>query len=94
MYEKSPKSTSSVLNLIFSCPNIAVYQHSETNVMHFLFILLKIKGLYIFRELIAHLQEALHKRHLVYCLRVMSVCCIRIGVELNWFHYTDKVNNV
>jgi hypothetical protein len=41
-----------------------------------------IKGLYMFRALLAHLQEVLHKRHLVYCLRVMSVGCTRIGVEL------------
>jgi hypothetical protein len=27
----------------------------------------------MFRALLAHLQEALHKRHLVYCVRVMSV---------------------
>jgi hypothetical protein len=27
----------------------------------------------MFRKLLAHLQEALHKRHLVYCVRVMSV---------------------
>jgi hypothetical protein len=26
-------------------------------------------GLYVFRALLAHLQEALHKRHLVYCIR-------------------------
>jgi hypothetical protein len=30
----------------------------------------------MFRALLAHLQEALHKRHLVYCVRVMSVGCI------------------
>jgi hypothetical protein len=41
------------------------YQYSETNVMHFLFNLLRIKGLYMFRTLLAHPQEALHKRHLV-----------------------------
>jgi hypothetical protein len=50
--------------------------------MHFLFSLLRIKGLYMFRALLAHPQEALHKRHLVYCVRVMSVGCTRIGVEL------------
>jgi hypothetical protein len=50
-------------------------QYSETNVMHFLFSLLRIKGLYMFRALLVHLQEALHKRHLVYCVRVMSVGC-------------------
>jgi hypothetical protein len=39
--------------------------------MDFLFIL-RIKGFYMFRALLAHPQEALHKRHLVYCVRVMS----------------------
>jgi hypothetical protein len=43
--------------------------------MHFLFSLLRIKGLYMFRALLAHLQEALHKRQLVYCVRVMSAGC-------------------
>jgi hypothetical protein len=61
---------------------MSVTQYSETNVMHFLFSLLRIKGLYMFRALLAHLQEALHKRHLVYCVRVVSVGCTRIGVEL------------
>jgi hypothetical protein len=53
-------------------------QHSETNVMHFLFNLLRIKSLYMFRALLAHPQEALIKRHLVYCVRVISVGCTRI----------------
>jgi hypothetical protein len=44
------------------------YQYSETDVMHFLFNLLRIKGLYMFRALFAHPQEVLHKRHLVYCV--------------------------
>jgi hypothetical protein len=52
-----------------------VAQCSETNVMHILFILLRIMGLYIFRALLAHPQEATHKRHLVYCVRVISVGC-------------------
>jgi hypothetical protein len=56
-----------------------VYQYSETNVMHFLFSLLRIKGLYMFRALLAHPQEVLHKRPLVYCVRVMSVDCYQ-----NW----------
>jgi hypothetical protein len=50
--------------------------------MHFLFSLLRIMGVYMFRALLAHLQEALHKRHLVYCVRVTSVGYTRIGVEL------------
>jgi hypothetical protein len=41
--------------------------------MHFLFGLLRINGLYMFRALLPHPQETLHKRHLVYCVRVMSV---------------------
>jgi hypothetical protein len=56
------------------------YQHIETNVMHFIFRLLRIKVLYMFRALLAHPQEALHKRHLVYCVSVMSVGCTKIGV--------------
>jgi hypothetical protein len=34
--------------------------------MHFLFNLLRIKSLHMFRALLAHGQEVLHKRHLVY----------------------------
>jgi hypothetical protein len=58
------------------------HQYSETNVMHFLFSLLGIKSLYMFGALLAHLQEALHNRHLVYCVRVMSFGFTRIGGEL------------
>jgi hypothetical protein len=61
--------------LMFCWPCIIVYQYNETNAMHFSFNLLRIKGLYMFRALLAHLQEALHKRRLVYCVRVMSVGC-------------------
>jgi hypothetical protein len=50
--------------------------------MHLLFNLLKIKGPYMFRALLAHPQESLHQRHLVYCVRVMSVGCTKVGVEL------------
>jgi hypothetical protein len=50
--------------------------------MHFLFSLLRIKGLYMFRGLLVDPQEALHKRHLVYCVRIMSVGCTKIGAEL------------
>jgi hypothetical protein len=31
----------------------------------------------MFRALLAYSQEVLHKRHLVYCVRVMSVGCHR-----------------
>jgi hypothetical protein len=37
--------------------NIIVIQYSETNVMHFLLNLLRIKGLYMFRASLAHSQE-------------------------------------
>jgi hypothetical protein len=36
-----------------------LYQYSKTSVMHFLFSLVRIKGLYVFRALLAHPQEAL-----------------------------------
>jgi hypothetical protein len=36
------------------------YQYSETNVMHLLFNLLRIKVLYVFQALLAHPQEMLH----------------------------------
>jgi hypothetical protein len=53
-------------------------QYSKTNVMH-LFNLLRIKSLYMFRTLLAHLQEVLHKRVLLYCVSIMSVGCTGIG---------------
>jgi hydrogenase maturation factor len=67
---------------MFCWPRIIIYQYSETNVMHFLFNLLRIKGIYMFQALRAHLQEALNKLHLGYCVRVMSDSCIGIGVKL------------
>jgi hypothetical protein len=60
---------------------LTMHQYSETNVMHFLFDLLRINGLYMFRALLAHPQEVLNERHLVYCVRVVSVVCTRVGVE-------------
>jgi hypothetical protein len=53
-------------------------QYSDTNVMRFLLHLLRIKCLHMFRALLAHLQKAQHKRHLVYCVHVMSVGCTRM----------------
>jgi hypothetical protein len=66
--------------LIFCWPCIITYQYNESNMMHFSFYLFRIKGLYMFRALLAHPQELLYKRHLVYCLRVMSVGCATIAV--------------
>jgi hypothetical protein len=34
----------------------------------------------MFRALLVHPQEVLYKRHLVYCVRVMSAGCTRIEV--------------
>jgi hypothetical protein len=62
--------------------NFLSHRYSKTNVVHFLFSLLRIKGLYMFRALLAHLQEVQHKWQLVYCVCVMSVGCTRIGVPL------------
>jgi hypothetical protein len=49
--------------------------------MHFSFNLLRIKGLYMFRTLLAHPQEAMQKRHFVYCVR-MSFGCGTVAVQL------------
>jgi hypothetical protein len=36
----------------------------------------------MFRALLDHPQEALHKRHLVYCVRIMSIRCGMVAVKL------------
>jgi hypothetical protein len=46
---------------MYRSENMQHHQYSQTNVTHFLLSLLRIKGLYTFRALLAHLQEALHK---------------------------------
>jgi hypothetical protein len=58
----------------------SIYQYSKTNMMHFLFSLLRVKGLYMFRALLAQLQELLHKWHWV------SVCmlCQLAAPGLEW----------
>jgi hypothetical protein len=59
-------------------------QHNETNVMHFSFNLLRIKGLYMFRTLPAQPQESLHRRHSVPCAYVCNCA------TTNW-HYTHAI---
>jgi hypothetical protein len=83
-------------NLMFCWQCFIIYQYSKTNVMHFLFSLLRIKGLYIFRALLAHPQEVLHKLHLVYWVSVMSVGCTLIEVGLHKRHlvYCVRVMSV
>jgi hypothetical protein len=53
----------------------------------------------MFQVLFVHLQEALHKQHLAYCVRVMSVGCTRIRVVKsiglpNTLQHHDKVTNL
>jgi hypothetical protein len=69
-----------ILRFFYRIKNIR-FQYSKTKVKNFLFNLLRIKGLYMFRALLADPQEALYKRHLVYCMRVMSVGCTSIAVD-------------
>jgi hypothetical protein len=74
-------------------PEFTNCQYSETNLMHFLLNLFRTKGLYIFRALLTHPQDSLHKRHLVYCVRVMSVGYYQrwsgtLRSVSSWFHYT------
>jgi hypothetical protein len=57
---------------MFCRPCIIVYQYDEANVMHCSFDFVRNKGLYMFRVLLTHPQEALHNRHLVYCVYVVS----------------------
>jgi hypothetical protein len=63
---------------------ISVYQYSDSTSEYISTVkptwcnfiqFIKIKVLYTFRALLLHTQEVLHKRHLVYCMRVMSVGC-------------------
>jgi hypothetical protein len=54
--------------------------------MHFSFNSLRIKSLYMLRALLAHPREALYNRHLVYCVRIMSVGCATTAVKLQPFH--------
>jgi hypothetical protein len=68
--------------LMFCWPCIIVHQYSETNVMHFLFNLLRINGLYMFRPLLAHPQEALHSGTWYIACVLCQLAATRTGVEL------------
>jgi hypothetical protein len=56
---------------VYMCVCIYIYPYSETSIMHFLLNLLRIRGLYMFRALLPHPQEALHKQYFVYCVHVI-----------------------
>jgi hypothetical protein len=75
-------------NVMFCWPCIIAYQYNETNVMHFSFNLLRIKGLYMFRALPTHPQEVVDERHLVYCVLVMSVDCYQGWSGITLTQYT------
>jgi hypothetical protein len=47
----------------------------------------------MFRALLAHPQEVLVKRHLVYCVRVMSVGCIML-FSLYWYTMMHGQQNI
>jgi hypothetical protein len=72
-------------------------QYSETNTMHFSFNWLRIKGLYMFQALLAHRQEVLRKRNLVYCVRITLVGCSMVAVSLQTCYsqltYTRNIPN-
>jgi hypothetical protein len=65
--------------------------------MHFLFNLLRIKGLYMFPALLVHPQEALHNWHLVYCvpsiLNKLNKKCITL-VTLYWYTMMHSQQNI
>jgi hypothetical protein len=50
------------------------YQYMGTKVIHFLFILLRIKDLYVFRAFIAHPQEGLQNGTLYIVYWCSAVC--------------------
>jgi hypothetical protein len=53
-------------------------QYNETNVMHILLNLLRIKGLYFFRALLAHPQEALRNG------TWYTACALSVGFNQGW----------
>jgi hypothetical protein len=59
--------------------------HSTTNIMHFLFNLLRINALCMIWALLVHPQEMLDKRHLV--------CCVRVVSGLKWWNFNPSAAN-
>jgi hypothetical protein len=73
-------------NVLFIVHHSITVQSNQRYLL--LFSLLRMKGLCMFRALLAPHQVALHKWHLVYCVRVMSVGLIRFGVSFQLqFHF-------
>jgi multisubunit Na+/H+ antiporter MnhE subunit len=57
--------------------------YSKTNMMHFLFNLFTIKGLYMFRAILAHLQETMQKM----ALGILCACYV------SWLHSNPGTAN-
>jgi hypothetical protein len=47
----------------------------------------------MFRALLAHPHKALHKRHLVYCVSIVSVGCGTVAVKHQLILYTRNISN-
>jgi hypothetical protein len=84
------------LNTKFTTRKFWPNQYSETNVMHFVFSLLRIKGLYMFRALLAHPQEALHKRHLVYCVYCAAQTALGVlsAYNVSWLCHDCSLTDI
>jgi hypothetical protein len=66
---------------MFCWPYITVYQYIETNVMHFLFNLFRIKGLYMFWALPAHPQKVLKNGTWYIACVLCQLAAAGFGVE-------------
>jgi hypothetical protein len=77
--------------LMFCWPCTTVYQYNETNVMHFLFSLLRIKDPYTFRALLAHPQEVLNERHLYIACVQCQLAVPRLQFHIIRTQYTSEV---
>jgi hypothetical protein len=60
---------------MFCRPCIVEYHYIKETRSTFCIQFLRINSLYMFRALLTHLQEALYKQQLVYCVCVMFVGC-------------------
>jgi hypothetical protein len=69
-------------NLMFCWPCIIVYQFNETKVMHFSFNLLRIKGLYMFRLLLDHPQDARKKQSPLILNKLNEKCITLVSLYL------------
>jgi hypothetical protein len=73
-----------LFNLMFCWPCIIVYQYSKTNVMLFLFNLLRIMGLYVFQALLAHPQKVLTSGTWYIASVLCQLAATRVRVERSY----------